>query len=63
MYKNIATAIYMAMAKDIVIAACSVVFTVAIIATADISQACRLIEIHICSYSNIAIRKPIVRYR
>ena len=39
MYKIIATAIYIAMAKVIV-----VVFTVAIIATADILQACRLID-------------------
>ena len=43
MYKNIATVIYIAMAKVIVIA---VVFTVAIL---DILQACRLIEIHTCS--------------
>ena len=41
MYKNIATAIYITMAKVIVIA---VVFTVVIIATADILQACRLID-------------------
>ena len=43
------------MAKVIVIV---VVFTVAIIATADILQACRLIEIHIHVASNTAIRKP-----
>ena len=50
MYKNIATAI----AKVIVIA---VVFTVAIIATADLLQACRLTEIHIHVASIIASYK------